>query len=186
MRRLIVLLCLFCCTVCLAQSPGAKILVLEKDDGEKRVRRPRETRPMSISEFILKITPQNSGSQHLVLGTETIPRGGRISKHRHLGQDEILFLQTGSARVTLNEQDYEVQAGGMVFFPLNTWVSLRNTGTEPIQLIFIFSAPGFDQYMRCSSVPEGQLAPPIPPDELSKCVHQGHVEYEVLSGPKNE
>ena len=41
-------------------------------------------------------------------------------------------------------------------------------------------------YMRCSSVLEGQPAPPIPLDELSKCVHQGHVEYEVLSGPKNE
>ena len=72
----------------------------------------------------------------------------------------------------------------MVFFPLNTWVSLRNTGTEPIQLIFIFSAPGFDEYMRCSSVPEGQPAPPIPLEDLSKCAHEGHVEYEALSGPR--
>jgi len=91
--------------------------------------------PNPTSEFILKVTPQNSGSQHLVLGTETIPTGGVIPKHRHLGQDEILFLQTGSARVSLNDQDYEVHAGGMVFFPLNTWVSLRNTGAVPIQLI---------------------------------------------------
>jgi quercetin dioxygenase-like cupin family protein len=185
MKRLLPAICLIAST-CLAQSPGAKILVLERDQGEKRVRRPREKMPNPTSEFILKVTPQNSGSQHLVLGTETIPPGGVIPKHRHLGQDEILFLQTGTARVGLNDQGYEVHAGGMVFFPLNTWVSLRNTGATPIKLIFIFSAPGFDEYMRCTSVPEGEPASPIPLDELSKCVHQGHVEYEVLlSGARN-
>jgi quercetin dioxygenase-like cupin family protein len=186
MKKLLAALSLIACATCLAQSPGAKILVLEKDQGEKRVRRPREKMPNPTSEFILKVTPQNSGSQHLVLGTETIPPGGIIPKHRHLGQDEILFLQTGSARVSLNDQDYEVHAGGMVFFPLNTWVSLRNTGTDPIQLIFIFSAPGFDEYMRCSSVREGQPAPPIPLEEVRKCAHQGHVEYDVLSGPQSK
>ena len=186
MKKLLAALCLIASTTCLPQSSGAKILVLEREQGEKRVRRPREKMPNPTSEFILKVTAQNSGSQHLVLGTETIPPGGVIPKHRHLGQDEILFLQTGSARISLNGQDYEVHAGGMAFFPLNTWVSLRNTGTAPIQLIFIFSAPGFDEYMRCSSVPEGQRAPPIPLGEVSKCAHDGHVEYEVLSGPKSK
>jgi hypothetical protein len=40
--------------------------------------------------------------------------------------------------------------------------------------------------MRCSSVPEGQPAPPISLDEGSKCAHQGQVEYKVLSGPKSK
>jgi len=185
-KRLLTVLCLLASTTCLAQSPGAKILVLEREQGEKRIRRPREKVPGPASEFILKVTPQNGGSQHLVFGTETIPTGGVIPRHRHLGQDEILFLQTGSARVSLNDQDYEVHAGGVVFLPLNTWVSLRNTGAAPIQLIFIFSAPGFDEYMRCSSVPEGQPAPPIALEEVSKCAHGGHVEYEVLSGQKSK
>jgi len=174
--------CLLACAACLAQSPGAKVLALEKNQGEKRVRRPRDQMPNPTSEFILKVTPQNSGSQHLVLGTETIPPGGVIPKHRHLGQDEILFLQTGSAHVTLNDQDYDVHAGSMVFFPLNTWVSLKNIGDEPIQLIFIFSAPGFDEYMRCASVPAGQTAPAMALDDVRRCAHKGHVEYEALSG----
>jgi quercetin dioxygenase-like cupin family protein len=186
MKTLLAALCFMASTTCLAQSPGARILVLERDQGEKRVRRPREKIPNPASEFILKVTPQNSGSQHLVLGTETIPPGGVIARHRHLGQDEILFLQTGSALVSLNDQDYEVHAGGMVFFPVNTWVSLKNTGAAPIQLIFIFSAPGFDEYMRCSSVPEGQPAPPMPLDEVSKCAHEGHVEYDLPSGSRSK
>jgi quercetin dioxygenase-like cupin family protein len=190
MKKLLAALCLTLClmasTACLAQSLDARVVVLERDQGEKRVRRPREKIPNPASEFILKVTPQNSGSQHLVLGTETIPPGGMIARHRHLLQDEILFLITGSAHVSLNDQDYEVHAGGMVFFPVNTWVSLRNTGTDPIQLIFVFSAPGFDEYMRCSSVPEGQPAPPMPLDAVSKCAHEGHVEYGFPSGPKSK
>src|SRR5262250_732578 len=186
MKKLLAAFCLMASTTCLGQSLGARILVLEREQGEKRVRQPREKMPNPASEFILKVTPQNSGSQHLVLGTETIPPGGIIPKHWHLGQYEILFLQTGSARVSLNDQDYEIHARGMVFFHLNTWVSLRNTGAAPIELIFIFSAPGFDQYMRCTSVPEGQPAPPQPLDEVSKCAHEGHVEYEALSVPKSK
>lgn len=116
MKKLLTAFCLIASTTSLTQSPGAKILVLEREQGEKRIRRPREKMPNPTSEFMLKVTPQNSGSQHLVLGTETIPPGGVIPKHRHLGQDEILFLQTGSARVSLNDRDYEVHAGGMVFF----------------------------------------------------------------------
>ena len=44
MKRLLAAICLIAST-CLAQSPGAKILVLERDQGEKRVRRSREKMP---------------------------------------------------------------------------------------------------------------------------------------------
>jgi quercetin dioxygenase-like cupin family protein len=106
--------------VCYAQSHGAKTLVLEKNEGEKRLRRPLGSLPIPSEEFILKVTPQNSGSQHFVLGTEEIPPGGEIPRHKHLEQDEILLIQTGTAHVTLNDKEYDVHAGGMVFFPAQT------------------------------------------------------------------
>src|SRR5215475_7495799 len=87
-KKLLAVFCVMASTICLAQSPGARILVLEREQGEKRIRRPREKVPGPTSEFILKVTPQNSGSQHLVFGTETIPPGGVIPKHRHLGPEE--------------------------------------------------------------------------------------------------
>ncbi len=68
----------------------------------------------------------------------------------------------------------------MAFFPMHTWVAMKNTGTEPIQLIFIFSAPGFEQYMRCTSVPPGQPAPPMSLDDVRACARAGHVEYDAL------
>jgi mannose-6-phosphate isomerase-like protein (cupin superfamily) len=180
MKRLVVAICLALSGAAAAQSPGAKVVVLEKDQGEKRLRRPRGAATTTISEFNLKLTPENSESKHLVLGTETIPPGAEIGKHRHLGQDEILFLQTGTAHVVLNDKGYDVHAGGMVFFPMNTWVTLKNTGPDDIQLIFVFSAPGFEQYMRCTSVLAGQPAPPMTVEAARDCSHKGHVEYEAL------
>jgi hypothetical protein len=72
--------------ICAAQSEGAKTLVLEKNEGEARVRRPLGSLPIPTAEFILKVTPQNSGSKHLVLGTEDIPPGGEIPRHKHLSK----------------------------------------------------------------------------------------------------
>ncbi len=169
--------------ICAAQSEGAKTLVLEKNEGETRVRRPRGSLPTPTAEFILKVTPENSGSKHLVLGAEDIPPGGVIPKHKHLEQDEILLVQTGTAHVTLDDKEFDVHAGGTVFFPAQTWVSLKNIGTDSISLVFIFSAPGFEKNMRCGSVPAGQPAPPINADELKTCAHEGHVEYEALRPP---
>src|SRR5712664_4702508 len=166
---------------CYARSEGAKTLVLEKNEGEARVRRPLGSLPIPTAEFILKVTPQNSGSKHLVLGTEDIPPGGEIPRHKHLEQDEILLIQTGTAHVTLNDKEYDVHAGGMVFFPAQTWVGLKNIGNDSISLVFIFSSPGFEKNMRCGSVPAGQTAPPINTDELRACAHEGHVEYEALA-----
>jgi quercetin dioxygenase-like cupin family protein len=182
MKKIILLVVVtFLAVICYAQSQGAKCVVLEKSEGETRVRRPLGSLPTPSVEFMLKVSPENSGSKHLVLGTEDIPPGGVIPKHKHLEQDEILLIQTGTAHVTLDDQEYDVHAGGTVFFPAQTWVGLKNIGTDTISLVFIFSAPGFEKNMRCASVPAGQSAPPINTEELKACAHEGHVEFEALA-----
>jgi quercetin dioxygenase-like cupin family protein len=183
MKTFIGSLCFLFCISCLAQSPTGKVLVLEKEQGEKRVRPARAGVATLPVEFVLKVTPQNSGSQHLILGTQTIPKGGTVPKHRHLGQDEVVFLQHGKARFTLNGTDYVVHDGGMIFAPVKTWMALENIGTDDIQLIFIYSAPGFEEYMRCTSAPAGEPPPQLSEDELRACGSKGDVEYEGLSGP---
>ena len=182
MKRILPLIIMvLAAATCIARSEHAKTLVLEKNEGEKLMRRPRGSLPIPTNEFILKVTPQNSGSKHLVLGTEDIPPGGVIPRHKHLEQDEILLIQTGTAHVTLDDREYDVHAGGTVFFPAQTWVSLKNIGQDSISLVFIFSAPGFEENMRCSAVPAGQPSPPITTEELRACAHKGHVEYEALA-----
>ena len=138
------------------QSAELTPLILEKDEGERRVWRPIEGLDSKLSLFILKVDPQNGGSSHLVFGTEDIPVGGRIDTHQHPGSDEILFLQNGSAKVTLGDKTRDVHGGATVYIPAGTWISAANTGKEAIHGLFIFSAPGFEEVMRAESVREGE------------------------------
>jgi quercetin dioxygenase-like cupin family protein len=126
---------------------------------------------------MFKVSPKNNGSERLVLGTEELAPGAAIQKHRHLFPDEVLLIQNGTARVWLGDQEREVHAGGLAFIPANTWIILKNTGAEPISLTFIFSAPGFEDTMRCNSVPAGETPAPITPQQQKDCAHLGYAEY---------
>jgi quercetin dioxygenase-like cupin family protein len=146
-----------------AAATAAKALLLEKNEGEVRVRRvPADnvSVPMSVpaSQFMLKVSPKNNGSQHLVLLTEELAPQAQIRRHQHLGQDEMVLIQTGTAHVRVGDQERTLHAGGLVFLPSNTSIELQNVGSEPISLVGIFSAPGFEDYLRCASVPVSQKA----------------------------
>ncbi|MEP6917209.1 MAG: cupin domain-containing protein [Acidobacteriota bacterium] len=152
-------------------------LLLEQNEGELRTRRIHSDGGLpASSQFMLKVSPRNNGSQHLVAGTEVLAPGATLPKHRHLLQDEILLLQSGTAHVSLGEEERDLHAGGLVFIPANTWIGGKNVGTEPIALTFVFSAPGFDETMRCNSVPAGETPTVITPEEQLACAHLGHSE----------
>ncbi len=136
-------------------------LILEKDEGECRVWRGWPAHPEPGSTFLLKVDRKNGGSSHLVFGTEDLTPGEKIDAHRHPGSDEILFLQTGTARVHLGDSVREVHGGAVVFIPADTWISVSNTGAEVIHLAFIFSAPGFEDFMRDASAREGEKNVPL-------------------------
>lgn len=144
-----------------AQSPKSTPLILEKDQGERRVWRPIEGLDSQLSLFILKVDPENGGSSRLIMGTEDIPVGGKIDPHRHPDLNEIVFLQNGSARVFLGDVAKDVHSGATVYIPAGTWISVANTGSEAIHAIFIFDGPGFDEFMRAESVREAEKVMPL-------------------------
>ena len=154
-----------------------KPLMLEEAEGELRTRRIHtDNSAPASSQFMLKVSPKNNGSQHLVAGTEEVASGATLPKHRHLIQDEIVLIHSGKAHVWLGDEERDLHAGGLVFIPANTWVSLKNVGTEPVSLTFVFSAPGFEDTMRCNSVPAGETPTQITPEQQRECAHLGHAE----------
>jgi quercetin dioxygenase-like cupin family protein len=171
-------------SICISQTPThlvsatpatatAKPLLLEKTEGEARV-----WRDPPPGEFMLKVSPQNNGSQHLVFGTEDLHPGDEIPLHKHLGQDEIVFIEAGTVHVHLGGQERDLHAGGMVFIPAYTWVSIKPVGNETVSMAFVFSAPGFEDHLRCVSVPANEKPTPTTLEERRKCDHQGHVIYK--------
>ncbi|HKV04105.1 MAG TPA: cupin domain-containing protein [Candidatus Acidoferrales bacterium] len=159
-------------------------LILEKLEGERRVWREIVGVPGSAdpSHFILKVDPRNGGSSHLVFGTEDLGPGDNIEEHRHPGADEIVFLQNGTARASVGGETREVHGGATVFIPANTLISLNNTGKETIHLVFVFSAPGFEEFMRAESVREGEKNTPLTKAE-DAAIMKRHARAVVYTQP---
>lgn len=99
----------------LTQKTGPKPLLLEKNEGESRI-----WRDPPPGGFMLKVSPANNGSHHLVLGTEDLLPGDIIPRHKHLGQDEIILVQSGVIHVQVGDQERDLHPGGIAFIPAFT------------------------------------------------------------------
>jgi len=158
-------------------------LILQQDQGEVRVWRPLASEPPAeqkldkITHFIIKVDTQNGGSPDFWFGTETLPVGAGIPYHRHLHEDEVLYIVSGSAHVHVGALVGDAGPGAIVFIPRNTWVSVQSNGKTPISLLFAFNAPGFDRYMRCEAVPLGQRSELVTVEEDQRCTKTGDVQY---------
>jgi quercetin dioxygenase-like cupin family protein len=151
--------------------PATTPLILEMSEGERRVVRGWPGHPDPGETFILKVDPKNGGSSHLVFMTAELAPGAEIVAHQHPTADEMLLLQTGTARVHLGDSVQVVHAGATVFIPAGTWISVSNIGKDLIRLGAIFSSPGFEEYMRAGSVREGEKNVPLSKaedDEMQK------------------
>jgi quercetin dioxygenase-like cupin family protein len=162
-------------------SARSEALILNASDGERRLHRPPPGALSTLTApFILKVDRRNGGAPEFVMLTEDIPPGQAISPHRHPHADEIIFIHGGTGLASLAGRQATVTTGATIYMPRNTVVGLRNTGNEPLKIVAIFSKPGFEEYMRDISVPEGQTPTPISVDELSaiRARHIGSAVYE--------
>ena len=156
------------------ERPQGTGLVLQEGEGERRVRRTVGKGP-----FILKVDRQNGNSPDLVMGYEDIAPGAEIQPHTHLVADEILFIHRGAGVATLGGRESPVRSGATIYIPRRVQISLRNTGSEPLGVAFIFSKPGFEALMRDNSVPEGQPVTPMSAEERAQIRkrHSWHTIY---------
>jgi mannose-6-phosphate isomerase-like protein (cupin superfamily) len=159
-------------------------LVLQESEGELRIRRPRGNGGVGgAPTFIIKVDRQFGHSPSFFMGMEDIPPGKRIRLHHHPHAEEILFIHRGTGIARLGAREVEVTAGATVYIPRNVSVGLRNTGTEPISLVFIFPEPdGMAGQMRSGSVAEGEKPVPFTPEELAARSARG-VEHIVFDEP---
>jgi len=102
-----------------------------------------------------------------------------------LSRQSTLRRSAGTCRDDCRHQAILIIAGALrlleKFISNDSWMALQNTGTDDIHLIFIYSAPGFEQYMRCTSISPGATTAQLSIDQLRDCASRGNVEYEGLS-----
>ena len=173
-----------------AQSAGAGAanpgLILQKDEGDRRVRRPVPGVTVPLPDFIIKVDRQYGKSSSFFMAMEDIAPGRGIRRHRHPHAEEILFIHRGSGTVRLGNREAQFTTGATIWIPRDVSVELRNTGNEPLTLLFLFPEPdGFASYMRAGSVPEGQEAKPFTPEEWQRHLEKAreHMIFDDLRPP---
>jgi|SRR5579872_3278969 len=161
----------------------SKPLILGASEGERRLHRPPPGALSNLTApFILKVDRANGGAPEFVMLAEDIPPGQAIPSHHHPHSDEIIFIHGGMGLASLGDRQATVTTGATIYMPRNTVVGLRNTGTEPLKIVAIFSQPGYEDYLREISVSEGEIPAPLTFEELS-AIRARHLDAAVYEKP---
>lgn len=138
-------------------SANDKGIVVHEDEGI-HILTGRRKAPMNI-----KISKTKHGVDTVSFCTEDIVPGRQLRIHKHLMNDEIIFIANGEGTLTLGELSFAVKTGTVVFVPRGVWHGLENTGKENIRMVFQYSPAGFEEYFIENGTPVG-----MPPKERTE------------------
>jgi mannose-6-phosphate isomerase-like protein (cupin superfamily) len=118
----------------------AKGIVVHQDEG-LHILTGRRKVPMNI-----KISKTNDGVNNISFCVEDMTIGRKMRIHKHLNNDELIFIHKGEGTLTLDEENIQIKTGDVAFVPRGTWHGLDNTGKENLLMIFQYSPAGFEEY----------------------------------------
>ncbi len=96
------------------------------------------------------------GAQSISFLSESFRPGDGLPVHKHLNEDEIIFLHRGSGVFTLGDSQYQIKEGSAALVPKGVWHGLQNTGVENIEMRFGYTPSGFEGFFREVGTPLGQ------------------------------
>jgi mannose-6-phosphate isomerase-like protein (cupin superfamily) len=94
----------------------------------------------------IKISKAKHGIDGISFCVEDVSPGHKMRVHKHLNNDELIFIHKGQGTLTLDDESIEVNTGDVVFVPRDTWHGLHNTGKEHLSMVFQYSPAGFEEY----------------------------------------
>jgi mannose-6-phosphate isomerase-like protein (cupin superfamily) len=112
----------------------------------------------SKAQMNIKISRVKDGVNNISFCTENIIPGRKLRIHKHLDNDELIFIHRGEGTFTLGEDSTKVKTGTVVFVPRGIWHGLENTGKEDLIMIFQYSPAGFEEYFIENGTPAGMPA----------------------------
>lgn len=75
----------------------------------------------------------------------SIEPGDEIGTHRHRNIDQLVRVESGSARAVMGakrermEETHDLESGWAAFIPAGAWHNIINTGSEPLKLQLVHS-----------------------------------------------
>ncbi len=106
----------------------------------------------------IKISKAKHGVESISFCVEDMSPGRKMRVHKHLNNDELIFIHKGEGTLTLDEEIIKVKIGDVVFVPRGIWHGLDNTGAENLLMVFQYSPAGFEEYFVENGTPVGMQA----------------------------
>lgn len=146
------------------ESPSPKAQIISPDEGEKLLFGDGRS-------VLLKVSPKNTGSRNLLLGSELLPKGTQIPVHSHDGYEEIIFVHEGKASLTLGDQKVQAEPGTVMYIPPGTWHGVESADPEQTNILFIFPKAEFDDFFdffRAVGHKEGEKPRELGPEDWER------------------
>lgn len=87
-------------------------------------------------EIHVLISPTSVGSTKMIMGTATVPVGGKVLKHAHPHSEECFYVLRGEGKIVFEDGEVPFKTGQAVLTPQGTAHSIFNTGDEEILVVF--------------------------------------------------
>src|SRR5450432_1914753 len=124
-------------------------LVVSEDEGEAF--------QMRDGTAIVKIKiAKVEGAVSISFLSESFRTGDALPVHKHLNEDELIFLHKGSGLFTLGDKQYQIKEGTVALVPKGIWHGIQNNGSENIEMRFGYTPSGFEGFFREVGTPIGQ------------------------------
>lgn len=137
------------CTAIFASLPKISFAKFRSNNGKGIVVREEEgihiltRRKVPIT---IKISKTKHGIDGISFCVEDMSPGRKMRIHKHLNNDELIFVHKGEGTLTLDNESIEVKTGDVVFVPRGIWHGLDNSGKENLLMVFQYSPAGFEEY----------------------------------------
>jgi len=138
------------CTALFASLPKISFAKSPSDKGKGIIVREGEGIHIITGRRKVPVTIKSSrikdGVDGISFWVEEQTPGRKMRIHKHLNNDELIFIHKGEGTLTLDEESIEVKAGDVAFVPRGVWHGLDNTGKENLLMVFQYSPAGFEEY----------------------------------------
>lgn len=107
---------------------------------------PLEPGPHGV-DIRIRVRSSQTANQYTCVETALAPRTMGPSPHRHESLDELAFVLDGVLSVMVQDDVYDVPAGGMHWRPRGLVHSFWNATDEPVRFLDMFLNQNFDEYL---------------------------------------
>ncbi|HTE27168.1 cupin domain-containing protein [Flavitalea sp.] len=155
-------------------SPRVKGIVVHADEGTHILTGRRKV-PISI-----KLSKAKHGIEGVSFCIEEQSPGRKMRIHKHLHNDELIFIHKGQGTLTMDNESIEVKTGDVAFVPRGTWHGLDNTGNEQLLMAFQYSPAGFEEYFIENGTPAGMPAKEKTEEEYAETEKKYGMVYKEI------